>query len=499
MKSTRDLQAVILACMLGCGGLVDHSGRPGTSNNAGSSGGGASSSGGASSGAGGSSNGSGGSGGSGGAAPGTAPPICDAGTNWQCAVDTSCGASTPTTLKGRVFDPAGINPLQNVVVYIPDDAAKLPAVTSGTSTCPAPTLGDYVAFTFTDASGAFTLTGVPTGTGVPVTVQVGKWRRTTTVDIASSCTTTTVPDVTLRLPRNRTEGDMPQMALLTGGCDDFGCFMRDIGIDAAEFTAPHAGGAVDVYQGLAAAGNGPSLSSGTAGNCTDASCPLWANKQSLESYDMAILSCECGEDMQTKPVAAMQAMHDWLNEGGKVLASHYQYTWFRSSPAADFQNVVTWLGPSVALASSTYDLNVNSPSGRDFGQWLEGLGAAFATSTAPPTIELQNVASSVSTVNSSVNQWICDPSTNPEDTKALSFNTPIGGMVVNPDTRTYCGGVVFTDLHTTGGSTDMVSAIPSGCAPAKLTPQQDAEEFLFFDLAAWDHETPPPTSPPGPE
>jgi hypothetical protein len=466
MNNVRNLPAWLLACTLGCGGrLHDGSGGAGTSNRAGASGGGGASS----------------------SGPGSSPEtVCAAGTDWQCSVDTSCGSNTPTTLEGRVFDPAGVNPLQNAVVYVPNDVAKLPAIVRGTSSCPEPTLGDYVALAFTDASGAFAIKGVPTGTGVPVTVQVGKWRRTTTVNIATPCGTTTVPDGTLRLPRNHSEGDMPQMALLTGGCDDFGCFLRDIGVDAAEFTAPHAGGAVDVYQGLAATGSAPSLSNGTAGNCTDASCALWASKQSLESYDMAILSCECGEDTQTKPAAAMQAMHDWLNEGGKVLASHYQYTWFKNSPGEDFQTIATWLGPSVAAATGTYDINVTFAPGNAFGMWLEGLGAAFATSTAPPTIALQNVASSVSTVSSLANQWIYDPSANPSQTKALSFDTPIGGTQSSLNPGMHCGGVVFTDLHTTGGSTDIASTIPSGCAAGKLTPQQAAEEFLFFNLAQWD-------------
>ncbi len=477
VKDSGACAAWLLACLLGCGGRVhDGSSGPGTSNRAGASDGGGSSSGG------------GVSGGSGGSPdPGISPETtCAAGTNWQCAVDTSCGSNTPTTLEGRVFDPAGINPLQNAIVYVPNDVAKLPAIVRGTSSCPEPTLGDYVTFAFTDASGAFALKGVPTGTGVPVTVQVGKWRRTTTVNIATSCGTTTVPDGALRLPRNHSEGDMPQMALLTGGCDNFGCFLRDIGVDASEFTAPHAGGAVDVYQGLAATGSAPSLSNGTAGNCTDASCSLWASKQSLESYDMAILSCECAEDAQTKPAAALQAMHDWLNEGGKVLASHYQYTWFKNSPGADFQTIATWLGPSVAAASGTYDINATFASGNAFSMWLEGLGAAFATSTAPPTIALQNVASSVSTVGPLANQWIYDPSATPSQTKALSFETPIGGTQSSQTSGMNCGGVVFTDLHTTGGSTEIAGTIPSGCAPGKLTPQQAAEEFLFFNLAQWD-------------
>jgi hypothetical protein len=160
---------------------------------------------------------------------------------------------------------------------------------------------------------------------------------------------------------------------------------------------------------------------------------------------------------------------------------------------------VTWLGDSVATGSGTYDLNTTFRLGQGFGDWLAGVGA-LAGSGLPPTIALQNVASSVSGVSAAATQWIYDTSTSPNETKALSFNTPIGGNPPPPESaeRTYCGGVAFTDLHTTGGSTDMVSAIPSGCTPARLTPQQAAVEFLFFDVAGWDAQPTRVSSPPGP-
>jgi hypothetical protein len=391
---------------------------------------------------------------------------------------------------GKVFDPAGANPLYNVIVFIPNDVATLPAITPGTSSCNAcnVSIGDYVAATVTDATGSFTLTNVPTGMGVPVTVQIGKWRRTTTVNIPS-CATTTVPDGTLRLPGKKSEGDMPQMALLTGGCDDIGCFLTNMGIDPSEFTGPQGGGRVDVYQGLGNGSNGASLSNGTAGDCTNASCPLWASKQSFEYYDMAILSCECAEQTNTnESAAAYTNLRDWLNEGGRVLASHYQDTWFKDNPSADLQGVATWLDGSTALDggtdSGTYDLSTTFELGMQFDRWLGNLGG-LADSGPPPAMNLASVGTSVSTVNPPTTQWIYDPSTSPNDTKYLSFETPLGGML-DADAEAspfYCGKAAFTDLHTTDSPVSTVSSIPSGCTPAALTPQQKALEFLFFDLS----------------
>jgi hypothetical protein len=435
------------------------------------------------------------------------PPTCDGSTGWRCAVDANCAPDGPTTLTGRVFDPAGENPLYNVFVFIPNDPGTLPAIAPGTSACNGTcgaSIGDYVVAGQTDATGSFTLKNVPTGTGVPVTVQVGKWRRTTTVNIPTSCVTTKVSDGTLRLPARRSEGDLPQMALLTGGCDDLACFLTNIGLDPSEFTAPQGGGRLDVYAGVGGAG----LTTGTAGACGAAGCPLWASRTSLEYYDIALFSCECGENTNTKPAAAMQALHDWLNEGGKVFASHFQYVWFKDNPQTDFQDIATWLGTSIAAGGGTYDINAAStfPKGQALADWLGDAGA-LASPGPPPTIDLNDVASSVSTVNATAQQWIYDSTTSPNDTKYLSFDTPIGGVApppldAGPDAAgAYCGKAVFTDLHGGGGSLfATANPVPSGCGARKpLTAQQKALEFLFFDLSACvtsDTAAPPPPPPP---
>jgi hypothetical protein len=430
-----------------------------------------------------------------------AAPCPNGATGWCSKVDTSCSSSSPTTLTGKVFDPAGKNPLYSVVVFIPNDESTLPAITQGThtcNTCDVP-IGNYVVATTTDYTGTFTLQGVPTGTGVPVTVQIGKWRRTVPVNIMASCGTTTVsmsPTATplLRLPGKKSEGDMPQMALLTGGCDDMACFLMNLGIDSAEFTAPGAGGRVSVYQGnsmpLGVGGAGPTLSNGTAGNCTTTSCPLWSTVQGFEAYDLALFSCECGEGMGINENATSYGnLRTWLNEGGKVFASHYHYTWFEDSPSADFKGVANWGNTGdndIAGNGGTYDIDTSFPKGATFGQWLGAVGAT-ASAGPPPTIDLTIVADSVKTVNAPTSRWIYDPNGN--DVKYLSFETPIGGAPPPPDAgpesgKQYCGKAVFTDLHTGGSLFATAASVPADCKTANLTSQQKALEFLFFDLSA---------------
>jgi hypothetical protein len=423
---------------------------------------------------------------------GSSQPACAmaSATGWCSKVDTGCGS--PTTVSGKVYDPASKNPLYNVVVFIPDDETKLPKITQGTKTCSTcdVSIGDYVSAVTTKVDGTFTLSPVPTGTNVPIVVQIGKWRRITHVNIANDCKANTVADKTLHLPGSKAEGDMPQMALLTGGCDDMSCFLLNVGIKSTEFNAPHAGGRVDVYQGVGLGGvGGPNLDTtiGTGGNCTTTSCPLWASKAAFEAYDMAILSCECGEQNGTnETTAGYTNLHDWLNEGGKVFASHYNYTWFQMNPDPKWAATATWLGASIALGSGTYDLDTTFPKGVSMGAWLSAVGA-LTSKGPPPTMMATSVATSVSAVNKATTlRWIYDPSSS--DTKYLSFNTPIGGIAPNPDAgesgQQYCGKAVFTDLHTSSSLTAMAARVPTDCTAADLTAQQKALEYLFFDLSA---------------
>jgi hypothetical protein len=449
------------------------------------------------------------------------PPSCKLPGLWCYQTTAPC----VTSLSGTVFDPAAKVPLSGIVVYaVADPTVPLEKITTGTHSCSACTthVANYMALAVTDAKGHFSMTGVPATTSVPIVVQAGKWRREVSLASVTKCKDNPVQDGALRLPRNKQEGDMPEMALLTGGCDDMACFLMNMGIDSAEFGAPNSGGRVDVYQGnskpLGIGGAGPGLSNGTAGNCTNTSCPLWASKASFEYYDMAIFSCECSEQGMVdggagggnETPAGYTHLHDWLNEGGKVFASHYHYTWFRDNPDPAWNATATWLGGSIAGGMGTDDIDTSFPKGAVFGQWLGNVGA-LVSSGPPPTISLSSVATSVSSVNTATtSRWIYDPSTSPNDTKYLSFLTPIGGTVMpSPDggsveAPVYCGKAVFTDLHTSSGLFATAMNVPGDCTAAPLTAQQKALEYLFFDLAAcvspenMPVPMPPPNPPPPP-
>src|SRR5689334_3962009 len=96
-----------------------------------------------------------------------------AGLSCQVQKD-ACSDTSPTTLTGTVYDPAGNLPLYNALVYVPN--AALEPIQEGVlcDKCGGTPSGQPIATALSDINGKFTLSGVPSGSNVPLVVQVGK-------------------------------------------------------------------------------------------------------------------------------------------------------------------------------------------------------------------------------------------------------------------------------------------------------------------------------------
>src|SRR5262249_18963303 len=150
-----------------------------------------------------------------------------------------------------------------------------------------------IAATLTDTKGDFVLDNVPVGTDVPLVIQIGKWRRQVTLPETRACTDNHVDDPNLlRLPRSQKEGNIPRIALTTGGADRLECLLRKIGIDESEFTPEAGAGRVNFYVG---AGSGGPASPGYAPTLNNGApftraMTLWNDLNNLKQYDIVILS-----------------------------------------------------------------------------------------------------------------------------------------------------------------------------------------------------------------
>ncbi|HEY6461032.1 MAG TPA: hypothetical protein VIY73_12800 [Polyangiaceae bacterium] len=448
-----------------------------------------------------------------------APPPYDGSggcKNLQCQVH-SCGggdgaappadggtvdAGPNTTISGTVYDPAGRNPLYNVVVYIPNaQGGKLDAIPIGINanscSCGALFSGEPIAYAITDTAGKFTLTNVPDGANIPLVVQIGKWRKEITIPSVAQCANTDAGKITL--PKNLTDGafaSMPNIAISTGGADTLECLLTRVGIDEAAFTGDPNGPGIHVFHG-----SGGNSASGSPAAPTS----LWDSQADLMRYDIMMLSCE---GSPTAGVSATTATYlaPYVNSGGRVFAEHYHYAFFTNytgknpAPYAEFPNVAGWTNLGLAGNDSPYTNDITGviettlPSGTPFPEgaalksWLGNVGALNASGEIVVPVANARDTALVSATNVAT-PWVqTDPSIKPASTQYFSWDMPFDAGLDEAGAPQYCGRVVYSDMHVSGSAADYQggsSVVPTGCdATAALTPDEDAIEFILFDLSS---------------
>ena len=420
----------------------------------------------------------------------------------HCA-QVKCGPGVTTTVTGTVTAPNGTLPLYNAIVFVPNK--PLDPVPEGASCDRCGNVsGEPVVATITDTNGKFTLKNVPVGQDIPLVVQVGKWRRELKIAV-EKCVDNPITDVnSTRLPKNSAEGHIPKIAVSTGWCDQLACLLPKLGLDASEYSLDKTKGRLHLYRGsqakpLGAAAVAPAPApTGT----TDAQL-FWNDVNQLKSYDMVMLSCECGEHNETKPQAALDAMYAYASAGGRVFASHFHYTWFQNGPT-ELRSVADWFGApgNPENPPGPFSIDTSFPKGAALADWLVNVQASTTKGEMPISQPRENVGRVLST---SAQRWvygkkwvipgvIADP-IRPEPTKYLTVNAPVG-----KPTDQQCGKATFADMHLYAGDEQALPGLPDDAFPAScgttLTPEEKALAFLFFDLSSCvQDEKEAPTAP----
>ena len=397
----------------------------------------------------------------------------------------SCTGATKTTISGVVYAPNGKLPLYNVIVYIPN--AELSPLPKGATCdkCGALASGDPIVTALTNYKGEFTLNDVPVGDNIPLVIQLGKWRRQVKIPKVNPCVDNKLTDPNLtRLPKNQSEGNMPKIAVTVGGCDKLSCMLPKVGIDASEFGVDGTPKAVHFYKP-----DSGFLLDGPAG--MKSARVLWDNADKLKEYDIAIFSCECSEMPTTKGTASYAAVNNYLNAGGRIFTTDFQYLWYKQSPDPAMQSVMPIPG-GAPTGGNPVNLKTDFPKGKALADWMSYVDKTVTYGKVKCDYVFNNFspadpAKSQLWGSSSGGSGGAGPGDNP---KFITINTPVGKPV-----ESQCGKAVHLDAHINGSDT-INASFPAGCT-SPIKEGEEAFAFFFFDLASCiQKEGDPPKPPP---
>ena len=388
-----------------------------------------------------------------------------------CTQQVRCDGGTSTTITGTVVTgtnpDAGFgqpDPVYGALVYVPNGAVQPFGGLVSCDQCGASASGSPLVSTTTGPDGKFTLTNMPSGSNIPLVIQLGRWRRQLTVSTVSSCQSTPLPTTLTRLPRNKSEGDIPRMAIASGNVDLIECVLRKMGIEDSEFTLPSDTGRIHMYRD-----NGVDVGAGSPGQAQ-----LYSDAGTLAKYDMVLFPCRGNE--RTKNAADQQRVIDYANVGGRVFTTHYSYVWsFNVSPwmGAAQWNVGQSNPPDPVTGYIKTDAGIK---GQEFSRWITNVGA---DSPDAGMIQIHVGRRDVDGVNPPTQDWINTQAPDNVSTQHLTFNTPVGvDAGVNQ-----CGRVLFSDFHVTDG-TGGGKTFPAECTTGPLSAQEKILEFMLLDLAS---------------
>lgn len=450
------------------------------------------------------------------------PTGLDAGPGFAVAdggVTLAAAATCQTRINGRIFDPANALPLPNVYVFLQEGAmAALPEGVAQDSCSTILTGGaggglpDVRVQSALDGSFSLQLpNGYTNGMPFNMVVQTGRWRKV--IPLVANCATQNLGNV--RLPRTRTEGNIPQMAVVTGDADTLECFVAKIGVDVSEFTHPSGPGRVHVYQGCLANNSGvcgPQLSMNAPHNgpVPEKRASLLASQAELDRHAMLVLPCEGGRKTNNPSFypnnAEVDRVKAFADNGGRVFATHLSdlYLWhdadgggarniypgtavYKTDP---FDNMFNNAGTGVGAQDAV--VNTGAPRAQQFYDWLvanNGLnafnrvyfaeGRRRALSALPPNG--QTWLSNYNPLGFGFYNYV----------HHVTFDTPVGAA--NPE-----GRIVYLSSHVAPVNYRRSSntTFPNECNLTNpLTESEKALEYMFFDVSACVGAPPPAPAP----
>lgn len=396
----------------------------------------------------------------------------DGGAGSDAVVLPPCNVGHTGRLTGTVNAPNGTLPLSGVTVYV---AASAPGPLPAGSTCAScgALPGDPVVAVRTTAAGHFTLDGVPAAASgsARLVVQTGKWRRQIPLPAVAECGEAEVDPALTRLPRNRSEGDLPLMAIATSN-DTLECLPEWVGVDRAEVTTEVGGGRVHLY----AQSSTLATTTFAAGSTIAPLATLTGDAARLATYDLVLIGCDAVANPVHPPLDE-QRLVDYANAGGRLMLGHFQGSWITGAPPPWSTLAAINSGPTGLVPSQgVLTLDTSSPRGAALTDWLHAINAAQAELFAIPRPRVACTSVDRSVVQPLITlQRALNPMFPGDGIQMFEFATPVGAAAS-------CGRVVFSDIHANPDASNR-APYPGECISGN-TPGMVLAAHELFELGA---------------
>ena len=169
------------------------------------------------------------------------------------------------------------------------------------------------------------------------------------------------------LPKDSSEGELPKIAISTGGADALECLPKKLGIKISEFNNGNTMGHIHMY--TSDPGGPDDTHFGTGGVTylnNDSSHPfplsstLWNSLDELKKYDIVMMSCEGDFDTSNKTKDAMNNVKQYADLGGRIFLEHYHAQWIGGDIDDATHAPDQW--PSLGSSCATTSTTIPSPT-----------------------------------------------------------------------------------------------------------------------------------------
>lgn len=402
----------------------------------------------------------------------------------------NCPADSETIVIGKVTAPNGTDPIRDALVYVPSGGApeEFPPQVA-CEVCQSPLGERPIALTSTDVDGTFELRRVPVTAETPIVIQKGRWRKVVHLPIGK-CEKQGLTPEQGRLPKDRTEGTIPRMAVAVGEWDSIECVLGHIGLAKSEFTSPLGSGAVHLYENEKPGGVG--APGGVAVS------ELLTSLPKMLAYNLIFLNCS--DDEQSRGLLAdpgvKKNLTEYVARGGRLYLTDWSYDFVQQPP--EFAPFICFNDDKPCTVTTPHgfheatsgfrtgsetvfyaDVDQTTPGGRALAAWLTKLpkpitgGKVRIEDPVATFVLIQQLAQDP--VKYPATAWLSADLKMKRRPVSVSFDYPPGPGA--------CGRVLFSSYHTRGHDNHAVQ-FPAYCATGAALPQEQVLEYLIFELGA---------------